>query len=676
MARGINIEKLSQLQREAIDSSIHRAIAQAKHAPVHSTPMHARATAPGETLICAGFGLHHAPSPVDGAVYQFHAIDEYSSFGYTSTCKTHTTEDWIHFLRQVKLDAEKHGHKIVTVRFDRAPELRRDELKRLVAEQLGILVDLSPREHHEAVGRAERNNNVLTREAERMLQLAGLGTQLLLPARTYAQWLRNRLAVAGMPESRYQRYLRQVPDLSAMIPYTFGTTVAIVEDVRGPKGSLDHPCGFTGRFIGISGSSYLVYRDRRATVVHQSHVRPLNGLALVRGSLPASVATVDTGTTMGTVPFELDGPAAPPTASPSKAPLPTVDVPIGTRIDVRWKSRGGREADAWWLDEVIAVRDYENGRRRHRVAYEGFDEDQWYWHDLASDDFEWRPAVAAPTPDAAPARPPQGRYPLRNRAQASAAEFIECALESCQASNVLESFNAAVSSRRSATRAPPSSARTPRTFPPHSTRRSSSMPRLHAPSAISPPPRVPSAISPPPSAPLRQRVTRRRNARLTSSSSSARVSSTCRPTHAKSRRPSSATSGSTPTAKASTFSSPLQETAYPCPARPGHPDRPLRHATQNQDRPAHAPSRRAQGLQQSPLPRRRPSFWHATPGRSILRRRDRLHRGRRRPNQVSDRRRRRPPPSAAQGRCAQRILARQAARPPSCLHVAAGHSRR
>ena len=78
-----------------------------------------------------------------------------------------------------------------------------------------------------------------------------------------------------------------------------------------PKGSLDHPCGFTGRFIGISGSSYLVYRDRRATVVHQSHVRPLNGLALVRGSLPASVATVDTGTTMGTVPFELDGPAAP-----------------------------------------------------------------------------------------------------------------------------------------------------------------------------------------------------------------------------------------------------------------------------------------------------------------------------------------------------------------------------
>ena len=444
MARGINIEKLSQLQREAIDSSIPRAIAQAKHAPVYSTPMHARATAPGETLICDGFGLHHAPSPVDGAVYQFHAIDEYSSFGYTSTCKTHTTEDWIHFLRQVKLDAEKHGHKIVTVRFDRAPELRSDELKRLVAEQLGILVDLSPREHHEAVGRAERNNDVLTREAERMLQLAGLGTQWLLPARTYAQWLRNRLAVAGMPESRYQRYLRQVPDLSAMIPYTFGTTVAIVEDVRGPKGSLDHPRGSTGRFIGISGSSYLVYRDRRATVVHQSHVRPLNELALVRGSLPASVATVDTGTTMGTAPFELDGPVAPPTASPSKAPLPTVDVPIGTRIDVRWKSRGGREADAWWLGEVIAVRDYGNGRRRHRVAYEGFDEDQWYWHDLASDDFEWRPAVAAPTPDAAPARPPQGRYPLRNRAQASAAEFIECALESCQASNALESFNAAV----------------------------------------------------------------------------------------------------------------------------------------------------------------------------------------------------------------------------------------
>ena len=429
--RGVGIDKLSARQREAIRSNEHRAVAQIKHAPARTTPVRNLAECPAETLICDGFGMHAAPSPIDGAVYQFSAICEYSSFGYIASGKRHTIDDWLAFLRSVKLDAESRGHTPRRLRFDRAPELRSDELKRRVEEELGLAVDLTPRERHEGVGRAERNNDLLTRLAEEMLQRAQLGTAWLLPARAYAQWLLNRQIRAGTQETRYQRYLRRVPDLTSPVPHVFGTTVAIIEDVRGPKGSLDHPRGSVGRFVGIDGPSHLVYRPSRGTTVHQSAVKPLNELALIRTSLPSSVAIVDAETQTDFMgcherdcllrqPIQRPAPASP------AAPLtPTVDVPLRTRIEVLWPDGNGGDS-IWWSGEIIDSYDYQNGRRRHHVAYDGWPPTQWYWHDLASDDFEWRrtdmPADA--TDDPAPPAGPMTR--ARVRAQSHAATLAAC----------------------------------------------------------------------------------------------------------------------------------------------------------------------------------------------------------------------------------------------------------
>ena len=75
--------------------------------------------------------------------------------------------------------------------------------------ELGLSVELTPREHHEGVGRAERNNDLLTRTAEAALQRAGLGTQWLLPARAYAQWLWNRRTAPSTPMGYSVNYARR-----------------------------------------------------------------------------------------------------------------------------------------------------------------------------------------------------------------------------------------------------------------------------------------------------------------------------------------------------------------------------------------------------------------------------------------------------------------------------------
>ena len=49
-------------------------------------------------------------------------------------------------------------------------------------------------------------------------------------------------------------------------------------------GSLDHGRASHGKFVGVNGASYLVWREKRQTVVHQHAVTPLNELALIRSS--------------------------------------------------------------------------------------------------------------------------------------------------------------------------------------------------------------------------------------------------------------------------------------------------------------------------------------------------------------------------------------------------------
>ena len=455
-----SMESLSPRQREAIRANEHRAVAQIRHAPVRATPQRALATEPAELLVCDGFGKHEAPSPIDGAVYQFSAVCEYSSYGYIASGKRHTIDDWLVFLRSVVLDARAHGHAPKRVRFDRAPELRSADLKRRIEEELGLAVELTPREHHEGVGRVERNNDLLTRLAEEMLQRAQLGTAWLLPARAYAQWLLNRHIRAGTSETRYQRFFRRVPDLSAPVPHVFGTTVAIIEDVRGPKGSLDHPRGSVGRFVGVDGSSHIVYRPARGTTVHQSAVKPLNELALIRSSLPPAVAMVDAETQTDFKSCheqQCHLLAPPPSAAVPPVParvVPVIDVQNDSRIEVLWPVAGSSTGKVWYPGKVVDVVDLSTGRRRHHVAYDGWPVSQWFWHDLASDDFEWRYIAAddASSPD--PVLPPPGPV-TRLRARALAADaatpppvpscahaMVESALESSVGECTAARFNA------------------------------------------------------------------------------------------------------------------------------------------------------------------------------------------------------------------------------------------
>ena len=433
-------DSLTPRQRDAIAANEHRAIAQARHAPTGSTPLRDRATEPGELFVCDGYGWHHAASPTDGAHYQFSAVCEYSSYGYIATAKTHTIDDWIEFLRSVLLDARALGHNPKRLRFDLAPELRSGNFKKRVEDELKVAVELTPREHHQGVGRAERNHDTLTRMGEMMLRQANLDTQWLLPARAYAQWLLNRRAFAASGESRYQKYLRKVPDFTAMTPYIFGTTVSLVEDVHGPRGSLEHPRGSVGTFVGIDGSSYLIWRPQRKNLVKQYHLRPLNELALVRSGLPSSVATAESET-------QTDGEAAPkkPPARAAREPRPsppTVELPMGTRVDVLWSLRDGAAGDVqkvWYSGRVADIVNQQNGVRRHYIAYDGWPQSQWYWHDLASDAFEWRrsevpadPLIDAPT-----------RPTTRSRTAARAAlAWLEDALEATSLHAAADQFDA------------------------------------------------------------------------------------------------------------------------------------------------------------------------------------------------------------------------------------------
>eukprot|EP00967_Tisochrysis_lutea_P110146 scaffold171998_cov30-Tisochrysis_lutea.AAC.2 len=95
-----------------------------------------------------------------------------------------------------------------------------------------------------------------------MLQRARLPNSFLLPAREYANYLDNRTARPGAPVTKYQKFTNSIPSFDRPAPLIFGTTVVVVEDVRGPKGSLDRPRASVGRFLGIRGSSYLVVSPR------------------------------------------------------------------------------------------------------------------------------------------------------------------------------------------------------------------------------------------------------------------------------------------------------------------------------------------------------------------------------------------------------------------------------
>ena len=258
----------------------------------------------------------------------------------------------------------------------------------------------------------------------------------------YANYIENRTVHTPTAMTKYQRYYSRVPSFVGNTPYIFGTSVVVVEEVRGPKGSLDAPRGSIGRFVGVSGCSKLFFRDLRLNTVAQDRVRPLNELALVRSSLPSAVTSVDSATQT------LSEAALPPptqTQSPMRPPVATIDLPLGARVEVQWVSKGNNSLPTtWYKGTAVDVRTYASGRHRHFLAYDGFVDEQ-FLHNFASSDFEWRllDTTAAPL-GTGPTLPSAPGPVTRARRAAAARSLTESVLEQVPTSLHAEAFNSAV----------------------------------------------------------------------------------------------------------------------------------------------------------------------------------------------------------------------------------------
>ena len=162
---GIDIDKISRAAAEVIDRDRFLALSRSKKKPVRSTPTIKRAPCAGHTFIFDGFGRTEAESALNGHTYQFHGVCQYTSYGYTETTRRHTTDDWKPFMRKVHSDAERAGHEPKVFIVDAGSDLV--ALKSWCESELKVKFIIAPRQHHEFVGTAEVNNDILTRWAER-----------------------------------------------------------------------------------------------------------------------------------------------------------------------------------------------------------------------------------------------------------------------------------------------------------------------------------------------------------------------------------------------------------------------------------------------------------------------------------------------------------------------------
>ena len=430
--RGIDVDRIPEKTAEAIDRDRFRRLQCSKKRPVNDTPVRDLAEMPGEVFICDGFGKHSAASPIDGAVYQLHAIDEKTDFGYVKSVTSHTVEDWMGFLREVALDARAHGHTPKVFRFDQAPELRSKSLEDRINRELGMQVELTPRSHHEGVGRVEINNDILTRRAEANLQRAQKGTAFLLPAREYAQKILNLKPSGASSESRFQRYYGKIPSIDRdRPPYLFGTHVMFHEEkeARGPKGSLEKPRASQGTIVGLRGRhgssgdiAYLVMR-KGGGIVTPRHVDPIDELQLLRRGIPTGAATAEASTQTPSLGTPLTQPLA-QRKEPAKKPV--IDLPIGSRIGVMWLPKKGaemREYIGTVVDELVRA----GCSKLYKVKYD--DTDEPLLHDLSHTKRTWRvvsrpsdaPSTSEPIPRTTRARTRAAQNPAGSSREANKA---------------------------------------------------------------------------------------------------------------------------------------------------------------------------------------------------------------------------------------------------------------
>ena len=398
--RGIDIRDIPDQTAEIIDRDRFRRLQCSSKNPVGRTPIKDLAEKPGEVFICDGFGKHTAPSPIDGAVYQLLAVDEKSDFGYTKNVRTHTIDDWMSFLAEVALDARLNGHTPKIFRFDQAPELRSKTLENRVNRELQMQVELTPRSHHEGVGRVEGHNDILTRRAEASMQRAELGTAFLLPARSYSQEIINYKASGTNKESRYQVYYGKIPSIDKdRPPYLFGTQVMYHEEkeARGPKGSLPRPRANRGIIVGVTGKrgssgnvAYMVLK-RGGGLITPRHVDAIDEMQLLRRGFPTSATTAEAETQTPAMTEMLTQPLV---KKREPASASKVDLPIGARIGVMWLPPGKGQQMVEYLGTVVEEIRRAGHSVMHKIHYDDYDE--VLNHDFARTQRQWR-VVSLPT---------------------------------------------------------------------------------------------------------------------------------------------------------------------------------------------------------------------------------------------------------------------------------------
>ena len=135
------------------------------------------------------------------------------------------------------------------------------DFKRRVEEKLHVVVEYAPSKHHEGVGPAESNTDVLTRMAEALVKRSKKSIKYFLRAREVAQDLLNARAKHGEDKTRWEIAFDAVPNFKRAPPFLFGTLVSVYRERqdRGPNGTTDDNNGRTyqAENLGRHGAGYM-----------------------------------------------------------------------------------------------------------------------------------------------------------------------------------------------------------------------------------------------------------------------------------------------------------------------------------------------------------------------------------------------------------------------------------
>ena len=410
---GLDIGQITDGDREMIASDLHRVPANMRRAAAGpSNTADRERLEPYEELVLDGFGAAPVPSAITGKAYMMHAWCRKLGAGFATDTKTHTTDDWIAWLRVVIADVAALGRRTKVLRVDAGSDLANDGFRQRAASELGCTVRVAPGGWHEGVAMAESMNDLVSRMADAMVRRAQLGPSYFIPARLYAVVLISMRCVRGMMITRSEAADGVRPDAYKLTPFLFGTTVAELEDkgARGPPGSESKPRAPIGILVGISKGAYSVRKNHNAETVLRHAVQPLNELALLRNSVPSGVALVDEA---AQTPALADFP--PIVIPPPPPPTPVVNEQreaVGARLEFHFEV-GPERTPRWFGCTVTGHRTTSSGVTHHAVEWDADEhwdpswrQQDWQWVNLKNDTPMWRtgrPRVPAPPVPPAPA---------------------------------------------------------------------------------------------------------------------------------------------------------------------------------------------------------------------------------------------------------------------------------